>query len=102
MESYQATAEGTSEHSSVMLRSSGIGIAGGFLTLNTSESRNGAVVCSLLDILEKTGDLPSQFYLTAKACAGILRRAAKRRKTLPAPLRAALEAGVAPASTMAP
>lgn len=66
------------------------------LTLNTSEhasslgpSRNGDVVCSLSDILE-TGDLPPRYYLSAKACAGILRRAEKRGKTIPEPLRSAL------------
>jgi len=36
-------------------------------------------VCSLSDILE-TGDLPQRFFLSAKACAGILRRAEKRGK----------------------
>ena len=67
-------------------------------TLNTSEhadtlgpSRNGGGVCSLSDILE-TGDLPQRFYLTAKACQGILRRAEKRGKVLPPPLARALAA----------
>ena len=79
-----------------------MGMHSGCWTLNTSECPNVVVASSLSDILEATGDLPRRFYLTAKACAGVLRRAAKRRKTLPAPLRAALEAGAAPASTMAP
>jgi hypothetical protein len=47
-------------------------------------------VCSLSDILE-TGDVPQRFYLSPKACAGILRRAAKRDKELPAQLQRALE-----------
>jgi hypothetical protein len=47
-------------------------------------------VCSLSDILE-TGDVPQRYYLSAKACAGILRRAAKRDKELPAQLQRALE-----------
>jgi hypothetical protein len=46
-------------------------------------------VCSLSDILE-TGDVPQRYYLSAKACAGILRRAEKRGKKLPAALEAAL------------
>jgi site-specific DNA-cytosine methylase len=42
-----------------------------------------------LDTLE-TGDLPQRFFLSAKACAGILRRAEKRGKTLPSALQQAL------------
>jgi len=49
-------------------------------------------VCSLSDILEDNGSVPQRFYLTAKACRGILRRAAKRGKELPPPLARALEA----------
>jgi hypothetical protein len=70
----------------------------GFLTLNMSEwtvtlapSHSGGGVCSLSDILE-TGDLPQQYYLSPKACAGILRRAGKRGKDLPPQLQAALSA----------
>ena len=92
---YRAGPGGITPPSSGKWPTSGIAHAGGCLTLNTSESHNGAVVSSLSDILE-IGDLPPQYYLSRKACAGVLRRAAKRRKTLPAPLRAALEAGVAP------
>jgi hypothetical protein len=56
-------------------------------------------VCSLLDILE-TGDLLRRFFLTPKACAGILRRAVGRGKTLPPPLQRALQAvaGLEPTS----
>ena len=67
-------------------------------TLNTCEwtgldglSLSDDGVCSLSDILE-TGDVPQRFFLTAKACRGILRRAARRGRTLPEPLRLALEA----------
>jgi hypothetical protein len=45
----------------------------------------------LSDVLE-TGPLPQRFYLSQKACAGILRRAEKRGKELPPMLREALEA----------
>jgi hypothetical protein len=58
------------------------------LTLNTSEhaaspllSPSADAVCSLSDILE-TGDVQRRYYLTAKACQGILRRAEKRGKVL--------------------
>ncbi|MBM4225852.1 MAG: hypothetical protein FJ167_14010, partial [Gammaproteobacteria bacterium] len=67
-----------------------------FLTLNTCEwtatlgpSHSADAVCSLSDILE-TGDVPPRFYLSARACQGILRRAEKRGKELPQPLEVAL------------
>jgi hypothetical protein len=62
-----------------------------FLTLNTSEFPSDDAVCSLSDVLE-TGEVPQRFYLSPRACAGILRRAEKRGKKLPARLRLALEA----------
>lgn len=62
---------------------------GGFLTPNTSAWPNDAVVCSLSQVLEM-GSIPPKYFLSAKACAGILRRAAKRGKTLPAALQQAL------------
>jgi hypothetical protein len=58
-------------------------------TLNGSEWSSDAAVCSLSDTLE-TGDLPQRFYLSAKACAGIIRRAEKRGKKLPDALHEAL------------
>ncbi len=80
----------TLKRSSGRLPNSGMAWSGQFLTLNTSEWRNGAVVCSLSDILEESPD--PKYSLSAKACLGILRRAEKRGKELPPPLRAALEA----------
>jgi DNA (cytosine-5)-methyltransferase 1 len=59
--------------------------------LNFSVWHNGATVCSLLEVLE-SGSIPSRYFLSPKACAGILRRAEKRGKSLPEPLRVALEA----------
>jgi len=59
-------------------------------TLNGSEWPKDAGVCSLSHILEK-GTLPPRFYLSPKACAGILRRAEKRGKELPPMLKQALE-----------
>ena len=61
-------------------------------TLSTSDWPNAASVCSLSDILEPTGDIPQRFYLSGKACRGILRRAEKRGKELPLQLAHALKA----------
>lgn len=63
---------------------------GGCWTLNTTEFHKGAVASSLSDILE-TGDQLRRYYLTPRACAGILRRAEKRGKKLPEPLERALQ-----------
>lgn len=67
----------------------GICVSGGYLIRNTSESPNAAVVCSLSDTLEPEVD--SRYYLSPKACRGIIRRAEKRGKLLPPSLGAALE-----------
>ena len=67
-------------------------------TRSGSEWRSGAVACSLSQILE-TGEIDPQYFLSPKACAGILRRAEKRGKTLPEPLRLALEAVVSQEAT---
>lgn len=56
---------------------------------NISEWPNAAVVCSLSQVLE-TDSIPQRYFLSSMACAGILRRAAARGKTLPAPLQQAL------------
>lgn len=96
--SCQATEDGILEPSSGRWGNSGMGSPTECWTLNTSEhshtlgpSHNGGDVCSLSDILE-TGDVPRRFFLTKKACAGILRRAAKRGKELPLQLARALQA----------
>jgi hypothetical protein len=70
---------------------SGMGSPTECLTLNISEWPSDAVVCSLSDILE-TGDLPQRFFLSAKACTGILRRVERRGRQLPYALRCALKA----------
>jgi len=69
---------------------------GGPWTPNISEWPNDAAVCSLSQALE-TGSIPQRFFLSGTACAGILRRAEKRGKTLPAALQQAL--GAVTAST---
>lgn len=67
----------------------GHGRLGGFSILNILDWPNDASVCSLSQVLEK-GPIPLRYYLSAKACAGILQRASKRDKTLPAQLERAL------------
>lgn len=84
------TEDGILEPSSGCWQNSGMGSPTEFLTLSTSEWPSDAAVCSLSDTLE-TGDVPQRFFLTPKACEGILRRAAKRGKELPSGLREALE-----------
>lgn len=63
--------------------------SGPCLTRSGSEWRSGAVACSLSSTLE-TGPVDRRYYLSPTACAGILRRAEKRGKTLPAALETAL------------
>lgn len=94
--SCRQTKDGTLEPSSGCWQNSGMGSPTEFLTLSTSEwtalpaqFRSDDGVCSLSDILE-TGDVPQRYFLSAKACAGILRRAEKRGKELPASLHEAL------------
>ena len=60
-----------------------------FLTLNTGESPSAAVESTLSSILE--ANAPEKYYLSAKACEGILRRAERRGKELPPMLKTALE-----------
>ena len=71
-------------------QNSGMGSPTAFLTLSTSDWPSDGSACSLSDILE-TGDVPQRFFLSAKACLGILRRASKRDKELPPALAKALE-----------
>ena len=69
---------------------SGMGTPTGCLTLNTSEWPSDGGVCSLSDVLEMC-DVPQKFFLSAKACRGILRRAGNRGRELPTQLQRALE-----------
>ena len=61
---------------------------GGSSTLNTGASPKDAVESSLSQILEDSP--PSRYYLSRKACLGILRRAQERGKELPPQLKTAL------------
>lgn len=56
---------------------------------NTSESPKDAVECTLSQVLEL--NVQEKYFLSAKACSGILRRANKRGKQLPEILQTALE-----------
>ena len=59
-----------------------------FLTLNTGEFPSVAVESTLSSILE--ANAPEKYYLSARACEGILRRAERRGKALPPILKEAL------------
>jgi len=59
--------------------------------LNIGECPNAAAESFLSRILQPMTDVPEKYYLSAKACLGILRRARERGKDLPEELRIALE-----------
>ena len=84
-------ADRTLASSSGRWENSGMGSLGEFWTLRSSEFPSDAVASSLSDILE-TGELQQRYFLTKRACEGILRRADNRGRKLPDALRAALEA----------
>ena len=58
-------------------------------TCNTGVAPNEEKESTLSQILEE--DAPEKYYLSAKACEGILRRAERRGKKLPEMLKTALE-----------
>ena len=96
--SCQADKDGTLVPSSGRWQNSGMGSPTESWTLSTCEhadfegrSPSDGAVYSLSDILE-TGDVPQRYFLTPRACAGILRRAEKRGKDLPPILLRALRA----------
>jgi hypothetical protein len=78
----------TSPDFSVKWTNSGMAYRGELWMRATSESPKGAVEYSLSRVLEVTA--PQRFYLSAKAAAGILSRAGRRGRILPAPLMSAL------------
>ena len=75
--------------SSIGWHSAGMAWGGECLTLKASDLPSDAVACLLSQVLEAHVD--ARYYLSQKACAGILRRADKRGKVIPEPLRTALE-----------
>lgn len=62
---------------------------GGFLTPSTGGWHN-VGAASLSSLLVPESLIPPKYFLSSKACSGILRRAAKRGKKLPLPLEIAL------------
>jgi hypothetical protein len=88
-------AVGTSEQSLERWPTSGMAWRGGFSTAVSSECRSDDAGCSssepaLTEILEPPQNVPGRYSLSARAAAGILRRAEKRRRTLPEHLQVAL------------
>jgi len=65
--------------------------------LNISDSPSDASASSLSSILQ--ANVPDTFFLSVKACRGILERATRRRRTLPDTLQKALESVVASSPT---
>ncbi len=97
-ESCHPTEEGILVPSSGRWGNWGMGGPTESLTLNGSEhngirtpSRKDGDVCSLSDVLE-TQPVQPRFFLSAKACSGILRRAERRARRLPLVLEKALQA----------
>jgi hypothetical protein len=76
------------ESSPIWLNSGLVASDGAYWTRNTSESRNAADACSLSQVVES--EVSPQYFLSARAAAGILRRGERRGKVLPPPLEAAL------------
>lgn len=64
------------------------GLAG---RINVEEWPNDASVQSLKNILQPMSEVDNRFILSRKACAGMLRRAVKRGKTIPPKLKEAME-----------
>lgn len=91
-EYYQQITDALSAHSCKSWPNSGLmgGRLGECSTLNSTEWHSAAAVCSLSSTLE-TGGVPRRYFLSARACAGIIRRARKRGKPLPEDLQEALE-----------
>lgn len=91
-EFYQTIAAQTSLRSFPRLGTSGISEAGHFLTLDISASHSADSAyseCSLAAMLEPS--VPLKYFLFATACNGILRRAEKRGRAIPAYLQQMLE-----------
>lgn len=110
----QAGEDGTLVPSSGRWANSGTGGPTGCLTLNTAEWTDdgprpcrkegdgfSSLVSTLSEILE-VGNLPPRFLLSARACAGILRRAERRGKQLPPMLKQALDQAACPQEPQAP
>jgi len=86
---YPATEDEILPSSFAGWKNSVITLPDGYWTLNTSEWPRDAAVCSLSEVLETT--VASKFFLSPKACRGLLRRADARGKSVRPYLRAVLE-----------
>ena len=86
-----ATADGTLAPSSGRWSNAGMASPGECWTLSTSECPSDAVESSLSDVLEAAPIVPHRYFLSRKACQGIIRRAEARGKKLPEALIEALE-----------
>jgi hypothetical protein len=87
---YQAIKGATLEQSSLHWPTQGIATSNGVcLIRNSSESPNAVEESLLSQVLEQNP--LEKYFLSAKAAQGIIRRANKRGKQLPAPLQQALE-----------
>ncbi|MNM94296.1 hypothetical protein D3C81_1066940 [compost metagenome] len=74
--------QGKNGRTQVVCLDPGAALPGACLTPNTSASPSVAVVCFLWQVVETTS-IPPRYFLSPVACAGILRRAMRRGKTLP-------------------
>ena len=70
-------------------QTAGMAWGGECLTLRVSDLPSDGNACSLSEVLEPETD--ARYFLTAKACAGILTRADRRGKIIPEPLRTLLQ-----------
>jgi len=96
------TAAEISEPSCVRWRNSGTVSHGACWTFSTPEWTasperlpSGGAVCGLSDVLEETDESLLKYFLSARACSGILRRAERRGKDLPPLLDTALREMIA-------
>ena len=82
--------QGKNGRTQVTCLAPGAASPGACSTLNISASPNAASVCFLWQVVEMVS-IPPKYFLSARACAGILLRAARRGKTLPVLLDHALK-----------
>lgn len=94
---FPPTTEQTSPDSWPRLATSGMAVRGAFWTANTPEwtsgpwpSRSDGGVCGLSAWLMQTWMVPQKYYLSRRACLGVLNRSERRGRPLPPALEAAL------------
>lgn len=94
---FPRTGEPTSLSSWPRLATSGMAARGEFWTANTPEwtsgpwpSRSDGAVCGLSAVLTATSRVPPKYFLSRRACLGVLSRSERRGRPLPPALDAAL------------